>query len=186
MTAMMTPSVDDGKPFGNYCRYTMIQAMADKSVSMKFKYVNFGIRLRQAIDDIVSPPQYLVKETKTLLETDELLQSVLQAVKTEGRRVMKVTSKRKERIKRFARSSEKTVSVRSSSWNESLPTDISDDIIYQKTYLVTAFNEEECHKKMEDRNHRTIEKQKLKKSESAYKLGQVTILKVIETVNDLF
>lgn len=92
-----------------------------------------------------------MKATKTLLVTDELLEPVADVVKRVADRVIEVSLKREERIKRFVLAAEKTVSVRLSSSSKSTPTDISDERTNERTYLVTDSDEKECHRrKMKD------------------------------------
>lgn len=91
LVAIMTRCPDVGRTYGDSRMAMMMQAMIDKAVSVKFESVYFEIRLRQTIDGIVSMLQYTVNVTKALLETDEFLKSVADAVKTEDDRVIKAS-----------------------------------------------------------------------------------------------
>lgn len=70
--------------------------MVDKISSETVVSDNCRLRVQKAIDDIVLSPRYLVRVTKALLETDEVLYPVTHVVKIEADRVVEVSSKREE------------------------------------------------------------------------------------------
>lgn len=51
-----------------------MQAIVDKTILARFEPVDFEIRPRQILSDIVSSSRYLKKETKALLNIDEFLE----------------------------------------------------------------------------------------------------------------
>lgn len=81
---MITPGSDDANSFADSCMTAVIKATIDKTVSGILTSVNFNILLRQKIEDTVSPAQFVVKITKTLLETNELLKLVAHVFKAEA------------------------------------------------------------------------------------------------------
>lgn len=99
---MRTPGPNDGKPYGDCRMGAMVQAMVDKTVSTKYESVDFEIRRRQTLEDIVSPAKYLGRVTEALLDTDKILEAIAHEVKTEADKVMEVSSKPEDRIKRVA------------------------------------------------------------------------------------
>lgn len=133
--------------------------MIVKAVSEKVYSVNFVISLRQTVDDIVSPPRYLMKMTEALLDTGELLKPVIQVESGETDRVIEASSNSEKWIKIFAKAAEKTASVCSSPSNESAPMDISDDKTNEIAYKTMDYDKEEHWKrKKESRDYQTKEK----------------------------
>lgn len=187
LTSTKTPGADDAKPYGQSPMAVMMLAEIYNVVSEMLCPVNWEFRLRQKIDDIVLSPRYFMKVTEALLNTKEFPWPVSYVVDTEANRVIGTSSKHEGRVQRFSQPTKKTASVRS--WPSSMipPTDISDNRTNKKAYSTTSSDEDERWKrKMESRNRQTRENQTLKKPNSAYKSGQITMLKVIEPVYNLF
>lgn len=107
LAASMTPKPDDGTLYGDNRLATMTQAMVHRSTVAKFESINFEIRLRQTIDDIVQSPWYLVKVTKALSEIDKLLELVAHLKKVEANRVTKASLIREERVKQVCQGNRK-------------------------------------------------------------------------------
>lgn len=118
------------------------------------------------------------------LDSNKFLKPVALVVKTEPDRVIELSSNHEERLKIFAQATEKTASVRSSPTSESPSTNISVDRTNEKTYFITDFDKGECWKSKTESQDRWT-REKIKKSKSPYKLGQVTMLKVIDSVGNL-
>lgn len=134
LTATLTPSPDNGKPYDESRTAAMVQAIVDKTVFAKFESVDFDLCLPQTPDDIVSSLQYLFKLTEAQLDTDEFLKTVAHVVKTKAEKVVDISQKKGEQIKRFDRAAEKTVSERSSQSNAAPPMNICDDSSNQREY----------------------------------------------------
>lgn len=74
LNMVMTPARDNRRPYGDSRIVAMMQSMIDKVMFERIVSVIFEIRLRQAIDDMVSSTWYLVKVTEALLGTNEVLE----------------------------------------------------------------------------------------------------------------
>lgn len=92
LSAMMTPGPENDKPYGYSLMAAMMQFMVDKKISAIFESVDFGIRLRQTIDETVSSHRYHVKLSKALFDTEKFLEPVTHVVKTEDDKLMEVSS----------------------------------------------------------------------------------------------
>lgn len=90
----------------------VVQAMLDETLLVNFKSFDFEICFRQTLNGIISTPRYVVAVTEDLSDTDAFFEPVADVVKTETNKVIGVSSKRKQRIRKFARVAEKTVSTR--------------------------------------------------------------------------
>lgn len=112
LTAVMTPSHDDGKPYGNIRIASMMQAMVYKTVSAKCESVEFEIHLHQTPENFVLSSKSLIKVAEALLGSDEFLEPIAHVVKAEAGRVSEVSLRREDHLKRFVLSTEKPLSAR--------------------------------------------------------------------------
>lgn len=133
----------------------MMQVMADKTVSAQFESVSFEFRPRQKLEDIVLSDRYFFKVTKTLMDTHQFLKRVAQVFKTEAAKVLEGSTRRADRMKRFASAAVMSVSAHSLLRKECPRTDTSDDRSSQWAYSDTEYDEEEApRRKMKSRDCR--------------------------------
>lgn len=95
----MTVGPDHRNLFVDSQMIAMMEAMVDKMVSAKLDFVEFQIRVRETVDNIVSLPRYIIKCIEALSNTNELLCTLEYAAKSDACMVMNVSTKAEEQIK---------------------------------------------------------------------------------------
>lgn len=115
-----------------------MQAMVHKTISSILESIDFDNWFQQTINDMLSSPWYLANVTEALLNTEEFLHPMVQAIKTEADKVMDVNSKQGDRDKTFVQAADRVVSARSSSPNKSPPMAIDNDRTNERAYFPTV------------------------------------------------
>lgn len=95
LAKMVTPCPADSTLFCDSHMTAIMQAKVDQTGTAKSGYVNYEIRLRQTIDDIVWSLRFIVNLLRALLETDNYLAPATQVFTKDADSVAK--SARNER-----------------------------------------------------------------------------------------
>lgn len=132
LNAIMNLGPVNGRPYINTRMATIIQIVVDKTSSENFESIHLEICPRQALDDIIWSPYYLIKVTEAFFDTDELREQVPSVVKPEVRALLGVSSKKEERIETFARDAKSTISICSAPSSESQPKHVPYDAIKKR------------------------------------------------------
>lgn len=118
-----------------------LQAIIDRAIRTELHSVQFDIRLRRTIDEIVSSPQYLLKVTVAILNTDDFLTPVAPVVKSAASKALKAAQKRQERKTKLLAAL--STSTRSPPPSDPPPTDVSDARKPRTHYLADTATDRE-------------------------------------------